>query len=119
MTNLNLLVIRAKHPAKLAEFYRCLGLEFLLEQHGTGPEHYCSVQNGAVFEIYPKQECEPSTSGTRLGFAVERIDNIVEAVKNQAQVLTRPQNSHWGRRAVLVDPEGHRVELLEAHSLST
>jgi len=69
MTNLNLLVIRAKHPAKLAEFYRCLGLEFLLEQHGTGTD--------------------PPTKLT------------------------------LGCRAVLVDPEGHRVELLEAHSLST
>jgi len=38
MTNLNLLVIRAKHPAKLAEFYRNLGLEFLLEQHSTGTD---------------------------------------------------------------------------------
>ena len=55
MATLNLLVIRAQQPEKLAAFYRLLGVDFHEEQHGSGPRHFCSTEGGSVFEIYPNQ----------------------------------------------------------------
>lgn len=36
---------------------------------------------------------------------------IVAAVVAGGKLLQQPQDSPWGRRAVLADPDGHRVEL--------
>ena len=36
---LNLLVLRARDPHALADFYGSLGLAFQLEKHGSGPVH--------------------------------------------------------------------------------
>jgi hypothetical protein len=30
------------------------------------------------------------------------------------KVVSPPQETEWGRRAVIADPDGHRVELVEA-----
>jgi hypothetical protein len=35
-------------------FYAGLGIDFRLEQHGSGPEHYAAtLEDGTVFELYP------------------------------------------------------------------
>lgn len=115
MATLNLLVLRAKQPEKLAAFYSTLGLEFHEEQHGSGPKHFCSVQNGSIFEIYPLKNSAEGTQNTRLGFAVDSIDRVIDAIQDRARVLMPATNSAWGRRAVVIDPEGHRVELVENH----
>lgn len=118
MSTLNLLVLRAKQPAKLAGFYSKLGLEFKLEQHGAGPGHYSSEKGGAVFEIYPMENETASTRNTRIGFVVDSLDPIINSVGAEGAVLSVPRDSEWGRRAVIVDPEGHKVELLERKSVS-
>lgn len=111
MGMLNLLVLRADDPQLLAEFYEKLGLSFVCEQHGRGPDHYASTTAGVVLEIYPRLEHEPTTA-TRLGFRVADLDAVLESIATQ--VLSPPSITPWGRRAVIVDPEGHKVELLES-----
>lgn len=46
MARLNLVVLRAHDPARLAAFYSSLGLSFIRHRHGAGPEHFAS-ENGA------------------------------------------------------------------------
>ena len=111
---LNLVVIRAKDIDRAAAFYSLLGLQFKKHRHGKGPEHYASDIGGTVFEIYPHQEEEGGSTGTRIGFKVPSVDAAVAALKKAgAHVVSSPKDSIWGRRAVIVDFDGHLVELTE------
>jgi lactoylglutathione lyase len=110
---LNLVVVRSWDMERLAEFYALLGLQMEKHRHGNGPEHFASELEGSVFEIYPRQDETDSTAGVRIGFEVADVDAIVQMLADAGmRVLSVPRSSPWGRRAVLEDPDGHRVELL-------
>lgn len=112
--SLNLLVLRSPNVERAACFYSLLGLHFDREQHGTGPEHLAARAGSVVLEIYP-QEGEADSVGVRLGFQVISVDAVVEAVcREGGVVLSPPRRGRWGYRAVLVDPDGRRVEIREA-----
>ncbi len=111
---LNLVVIRSIDSARAIKFYQLLGLTFEKHKHGKGLEHFSSTAGQATFEIYPKTPQAESTTGTRLGFQVFNVDLLVTQLqKEDITVLTKPSTSEWGRRAVVVDPDGHRVELIQ------
>lgn len=111
---LNLVVIRSPDMDRSVQFYKLLGLDFIKHRHGSGPEH-CSCELGAVvLEIYPRQTDTDSTNSTRIGFQVLSVDTIVaELMKQRVKIISPPKDSSWGRRAVVVDPDGHCVELTE------
>ena len=46
-------------PVKPDYIFECLGLTFVREQHGEGPEHYACEKDGRVLEIYPKKNKIP------------------------------------------------------------
>jgi lactoylglutathione lyase len=116
VTDLNLLVIRARNPKVLARFYSLIGLTFAEERHGTGPEHLSCNLGGYTLEIYPLRKGERDTTGTRLGFRVASLQTSLNAILELegASVLRAPELTKWGKRAVVVDPEGHKVELVES-----
>jgi lactoylglutathione lyase len=111
---LNLVVLRSTDMARAVEFYSRLGLSFARHQHGSGPEHYAAELGGGVFELYPQSPGGPSTLGTRIGFSVPSLDAAIAALSDySAAIISPPKDSEWGRRAVVADPDGHRVELLQ------
>ena len=111
---LNLVVIRSVNLERSVKFYQMLGLDFDKHQHGNGLEHFASKTGEATFEIYPQTAQTESTIGTRLGFQVLDIDLLVISLqKENVRVIAQPSASEWGRRAVVVDPDGHRVELIQ------
>ena len=108
---LNLVVIYAQNLEATREFYASLGLSLQLEHHGNGPRHYAAALGGAVFEIYPHREGEQQ-GGLRIGFQVESVDGVLQQLRQRhVTILTEPRDSPWGRRAVVEDPNGNRVEL--------
>jgi catechol 2,3-dioxygenase-like lactoylglutathione lyase family enzyme len=110
---LNLVVIRAADPERSAAFYRLLGLSFSKHRHGTGLEHFASEGGPVVFEIYPRGD-GASTSAMRLGFRVPSLEAAVATLlAAETPVVTPPARTEWGYRAVVLDPDGHKVELLE------
>ncbi len=99
---------------RAAEFYSRLGLQFVRHQHGSGPAHFAAMIGSSVFELYPQGPNGPSTLGTRIGFSVPSLDAAMAALSDYpAAIVSPPKDSEWGRRAVVVDPDGHRVELLQ------
>jgi lactoylglutathione lyase len=111
---LNLVVLRARDPEQLCRFYSALGLRFVREQHGDGPVHHASEFGRSVFEIYPRNNNAPTSAGIRIGFSVQSLDVILKALVTQdARIISGPTVTPRGRRAVVCDPEGHKVELLE------
>ena len=112
---LNLVVLRSTDPARAVAFYARLGLEFRQHRHGSGPEHFAAeLPGGSVFELYPVSG-GASTLGTRVGFRVPSVDQAVAALSDYTgAVVSAPRDSEWGRRAVVTDPDGHKVELVQS-----
>jgi hypothetical protein len=109
---INLITIRSSDIERAIRFYETLGLHFRKHAHGGGPEHYCSEDAGLVFEIYPLTRGTQPTVDTRLGFSVNSLDDaVLRLTAAGARVLAPPADSPWGRRAVLADFDGHRIEL--------
>jgi lactoylglutathione lyase len=109
---LSLVVIRSGDLERSVLFYRTLGLEFVKHRHGAGAEHFACELGQAVFEIYPRSNDTDSTSATRIGFRVPSVDDAVTRLEELGvQIISPPQESPWGRRAVVIDPDGHKVEL--------
>jgi predicted enzyme related to lactoylglutathione lyase len=116
-TSLNLVVIRSAKLEAAARFYEALGVHLARERHGSGPEHFAGPAGTVVLEIYP-QGNDSDTLVVRLGFRVASLAAVLADVEaTGGSIASPPQNSPWGFRAVVVDPDGHRVELVEeSHS---
>ncbi|MBL1175060.1 MAG: bleomycin resistance protein [Pantanalinema sp. GBBB05] len=111
---LNLVVIRSVNIEESASFYQRLGLSFVKHQHDNGLEHFASEMGCVTFEIYPCSTRTVPTTATRLGFQVPSVDTVVRELKQHgASIVSSPEDSAWGRRAVVADPDGHRVELTQ------
>jgi len=112
--SLNLVVIRSTDVQRATQFYKLLGLDFTLHRHGEGPEHYACELGQVVFEIYPSTNEIQDAASVRIGFQVNSLDSLVIILReHQVPFTTQPKDSPWGRRAVITDPDGHRVELVE------
>lgn len=113
---INLVVLRVADIDRAAAFYRLLGFAFSKHAHGTGPQHYASDAEGFVFELYPATSEEVVSSSTRIGFAVTDVDDATAKLGSfsGARIVATPKDSEWGRRAVVADPDGHRIELVAA-----
>ena len=110
---INLIVIRVFDIERSACFYQALGLALTREKHGSGPEHYSADLEGTTLELYPRSDQE-DTSRVRLGFTVNKLDRVVNAcVTAGARLVAPARKSQWGRRAVIEDPDGHKIELTE------
>ena len=114
---LNLIVIRVPDIEEAQRFYSLFGFSFTKHAHGSGPVHYAAESNSQVFEIYPQSDVEGSTKSTRIGFKVQGLDALVaRLVTGGAKVVSPVKNSPWGRRAVVTDLVGHKLELVEDES---
>jgi lactoylglutathione lyase len=111
--HLNLVVLRSPDIHRAAKFYRALGLLFTAHSHGSGPEHYSSEVSGVVFELYPITPKSTATTGTRIGFNVDSVDQLLPLlIEAGAEVVSPPADSEWGRRAIVRDLDGHIVEMI-------
>lgn len=112
MTYLNLVVIRSTDLDRAVTFYRMLGMRFTQHSHGNGPAHYTSKTADLVFELYPLASRQMPTIAMRLGFQVDDLDGLVMELESiGVKILSPPQDSPWGRRAVVKDWDGHTIEL--------
>ena len=114
---LNLIVIRSNDTEHLAEFYSALGLSFERHKHLNGPEHFSATVGNIVFEIYPANKESDKTTGTRLGFNVLSLEKTLARLENlRAKIIRKPEETDYGRRAVVEDFEGHKVEIYQNES---
>ena len=110
---LNLIVLRTTRIEEMRTFYSALGARFEKERHGNGPEHYAAtLDDDLVLELYPSVDGAMPDSGLRLGV---RVDNIEETLRSIGQSVA-PRQTQWGLRAVVRDPDGRTVELLQIQS---
>ena len=115
---LNLIVIRTPNVVESVAFYTKLGLKFTLHQHGAGTPHHASENANIVLEIYPSTASQPPTTQLRLGFRIGYLVEILAKLPH-TNIIASPKTSEWGLRAVVQDPDGNKVELVQDSTLMT
>jgi len=96
---------------ELKSFYTSLGVEFQSEKHGKGPEHYAAtLSNDLVLEIYPAADGTTPDTALRLGLSVPDLGDALRALGQSGA----PRQTPWGLQAVVRDPDGRTVELLQS-----
>jgi predicted enzyme related to lactoylglutathione lyase len=112
---LSLLVLYARDIEAARRFYELLGLQFQSEKHGSAPQHYACSLGDMVLEIYPRTKSTIPLP-IRIGFRVDTVDALVQLLRSAGiEIVSEPLDSEFGRRAVVRDPEGNRVELTQGH----
>jgi hypothetical protein len=113
--SLSLLVLKTRQVDNLRKFYGTLGIALSEEQHGKGPIHHAGRIGDTVLEIYPlPDDGSLADTTTRLGFIVENLGEVVEALHSLgAVVASKQQTTEWGFRAVVRDPDGRAIELYQ------
>ena len=113
--SLTLLVLKTRQVEQVRVFYQALGIELFEEQHGKGPVHFAGRVGDVVIEVYPLPgDGAPVDSSTRLGFAVENLAEVVQALQGiGTKIVTAHQETAWGFQAVVRDPDGRAVELTQ------
>lgn len=105
----NLLVLRCKDIEKSKAFYEKLSLVFEREKHGKGDEHYASVFDEMVFELYPLKS-PYVVDNTRLGFTLE-IKKLREYLESQEIKIISEYIYEGVDIFVVNDPDMRKVEL--------
>ncbi|MFD5211549.1 VOC family protein [Streptomyces anulatus] len=101
----DLIVIYTDRLDACHAFYTELGLTFVKEQHGPGPEHYATQLEGTALELYPASPDRPATGSLRLGLTIP------------ASPRTPPVGRHTH-----TDPDDRTIVLTitqEAHPMTT
>jgi len=107
-------VIRVADLEQSVRFYQFLGLPLVKEHHGGGLEHYSADLQGTILELYPRRSESEQTSRVRLGFSVDSLDEALSSIqKSGGHIISGAKDSPWGRRALIEDVDGHRIELVE------
>ncbi|MEM7248584.1 MAG: VOC family protein [Acidobacteriota bacterium] len=115
------LILFASDLDRTLAFYRALGMPLEAESHDSGPVHHAGELGPvhvAIFEGEPDEATAHRHAGsTMVGFAVDSVDAAVDALRNLgAEITQEPADYPWGRRALVVDPDGRTVELFERRS---
>ena len=105
MKSLSLIVLRCNDLEASRTFFSALGAVFTPEKHGTGPPHYACTLGQVVFELYPAGR--RNISDLRLGFVVCDLARTLEQVRHIGGTVL----SESAGQAVVVDPDGNRIQL--------
>jgi len=113
---LSLIVLRTPGLDRAVDFYGRLGLEFVREQHGSGPVHYSARLGRVVLELYPcvGEVVRGGPADVRVGLEVDSIADVLERLGDSR--AGEPAAKRADSAVVVRDPDGRAVELHEHSS---
>ncbi len=107
-TLLRAVILRTENPDRAAAFYIALGLPFA--KKGDAPVYACT-QGDIILEIHVGM-----SQGARLQLQVPSLEAAISAAgKAGGRLDGRPEPTRMGKKAILLDPAGNRVELVEVY----
>lgn len=97
-------------------FYQIIGFQFTASKVDKGSEVYRAHHNSLEFSLYSIKSAEkPATPSLQLGFTVTNLEQIVADLIKIPHVLCvlDPSEMPDGKKAIILDPDGHSIELCE------
>jgi catechol 2,3-dioxygenase-like lactoylglutathione lyase family enzyme len=110
--SVNLLVLRCKDIEVTRRFYEQLGLAFVEEKHGSGPQHFVWESSGFVLELYPMRDGQ-SPDNVRIGLSTPLLADLAGDLRHNTDVNIVKQPYTTADRIVMLlqDPDGRKVEV--------
>lgn len=109
------LVMATSQIKDVLRFYETLGLEFKTKKVALGTEYYWTLANGLEIAFLEKPNVKlDAQPHYMLSFRVRDIDKIYQQfVSNRFIGIMDPTNFDEGRKAIILDPDGRSVEIIE------
>ena len=110
------LAFNSKHNEALAQFYEALGAKLLPKKVKVGSMTYQGEINGIEISIYHSEHPEPpKLPSVSLRFKVDDIEGTLSRLRAQplAQVMMDMEMMPDGKKAIVLDPDGRSVEIVE------
>jgi hypothetical protein len=112
------LVLFSSRVTQTANFYRAVGIDLAVEDHGDGYEHAATDLGGVHFAVLDAEAVTGRALAWREagssfpGVYVDSLDQTLTALARLgAPLLLAHQLRRWGCRAVVQDPDGRAVEI--------
>jgi len=120
ITKVGAVIWTTSRAPELLEFYTAIGIPLEPDTHGEpgGPTHYEADLAGVHFAVFNNKvkgvDPDVPVASMTIGLAVENIDETLRIVeKLGAKIRTPLQDTPWGKRIVVLDPDGRPVELYQ------
>ncbi|MEV0678216.1 VOC family protein [Actinosynnema sp. NPDC050436] len=114
VTGIGGVFLRARNPARLAEWYRAhLGVP--MNEHGAVTFHWVREET-TTFALFAQDTEYFGEPGQRamLNLRVDDLPALLVGLRDRGvEVLPQTEDSEFGRFGWVVDPEGNRIELWE------
>jgi lactoylglutathione lyase len=114
-------VLQSFDIQRLAAFYTAVGIglseitTMTVDGQLTEPMRYAANVGGVEFTIRQSEPCQEPVRSVNIGFRIHDLDAaILRVTAMGGQILSPVHETAYGRRTVLEDPDGHRVELTDA-----
>ncbi len=109
------LVIATSQIKDVLKFYENLGLTFKTKKVSLGTEYFWTLANGLEIGFLEKtgirQETQPHYM---LSFRVKKIDEVFQNMVSHNFIgIMDPTDFEEGRKAIVLDPDGRSVEIIE------
>ncbi|MGZ3775520.1 MAG: VOC family protein [Pseudobdellovibrionaceae bacterium] len=112
------ITINTSHLPDMLGFYQIIGFQFTASKVDKGSEVYRAHRDGLEFSLYSVKNTPKSLfPSLQFGFTIKKLEKIVEELVKIPGVLTilDPTEMPDGKKAIVLDPEGHAIELCERY----
>lgn len=120
MVRVGAIIWTSSRLPEMLEFYSRIGIPLEPDTHkrdATHIAHYEADIDGihyAVFEKDSSTDDEGNEAATLVGFAVEDIAATLQLLNDLNPKVKKPlEETPWGKRIVILDPDGRSVELYQ------
>ncbi len=113
------ITINTPHLQNMLGFYQIIGFNFSATKVEKGSEMHRALDKGVEFSLYANKNVEVSrVPSLQLGFKVTDLDATVEKLKEIPGVtcVLDPTDMPDGKMAIVLDPDGHAIELVQIES---
>ncbi|KHD87717.1 MAG: lactoylglutathione lyase [Bdellovibrio sp. ArHS] len=110
------ITINTPHLQDMLGFYGIIGFQFTASKVDKGSEVHRAVHNGVEFSLYSIKNAEKSQiPSLQLGFKITDLERIVGELMTipGSMCILDPTDMPDGKKAIVLDPDGHSIELCE------
>lgn len=111
------ITLNTMHLQAMLDFYRIIGFQFKAVKVEKGSEVYRAAHDGVEFSLYSIKNKDNSQIPTmQLGFRITDLEkNVTQLEKIQGVVcILGPTEMPDGKKAIILDPDGHSIELIQS-----